>query len=64
MPLLRQKPHRFVSLVYAWAIQRIEHDKIEEWEQWLEELLPWQDSTSEAAANAESDSFYAMMNKG
>lgn len=61
--ILREKPHRFASLVYVWCLERVAHDKIEEWERDLEELLPWQDSTSEAAVNAESESFMAMMNR-
>lgn len=63
VPLLRQPLHRFAGLIWAWCIVRVEHDKIEEWEQEMNDLLPWQDSTSEAAVNAESDSFMAMMNK-
>lgn len=51
-------------MVYAWAIQRVAHDKLDEWHAELEELLPWQDSTSEAAANMEMASFLAMQAKG
>lgn len=63
IPLLRQKPHRFANLIYAWCIERVQHDKIDEWLQELEELLPWQDASSEAAIDAESASFFDMMNK-
>lgn len=61
--LLRQTPRRFVGLVYAWCIERVAHDKIEEWERDLRDPLPWQDADSEAAIQAESDSFMAMMAK-
>ena len=49
--LLRQSPHRFANLVYSWAIERVEHDKLDEWLAELIDLLPWQDTNSEAAAN-------------
>jgi len=62
--LLRQKPHRFVNLVYAWAIERVPHDKLEQWEMDLVDLLPWQDATSTAAETIESDSFFAMQARG
>jgi len=61
--ILREKPHRFLNLVYTWCIERVEHDKIEEWIEELHDLLPWQDATTEAAVNAESESFMAMMAK-
>jgi hypothetical protein len=51
-------------MVYAWAIERVEHDKLDDWLAELTDLLPWQDSTSEAAANLESESFLAMQAKG
>lgn len=59
--ILREKPYRFAGLVYTWCIERVPHDKIEEWVQELNDLLPWQDATSEAAIQAESDSFMAML---
>ena len=62
--LLRQRPRRFGNLVYAWAIERVEPEKLEEWQADLIDLLPWQDSSSEAAANLESESFMAMQAKG
>jgi hypothetical protein len=51
-------------LVYSWAIERVEHDKLDEWLSDLGDLLPWQDSTSEAAVDMESESFMSMMAKG
>lgn len=60
--LLRLKPHRFANLVYAWAVERVAHDDLADWENDLIELLPWQDADSEAGAELESDSFMSMMN--
>jgi hypothetical protein len=62
--LLRQKPHRFASMVYAWAIERVESDNLDDWLTELRDLLPWQDSTSETAVDLESQSFLAMQAKG
>jgi uncharacterized linocin/CFP29 family protein len=59
--LLRIPAYRFVGLVYAWAIERVPHDKLDEWKADLNELLPWQDGESEAAVEMESESFYAAM---
>lgn len=53
-----------VGLVYAWAIERVAHDKLEDWKADLYDLLPWQDSQSEAATDIESESFFAMQGKG
>jgi hypothetical protein len=39
----------------------IDPEKLEDWEFELHDLLPWQDSQSEAATQIESDSFFAMM---
>lgn len=62
--LLRLRPHRFMNLVYSWCIERVDPDSLEEWLFDLDDLLPWQDATSEAAVNAESESFMSMMAKG
>lgn len=62
-PLLRQPPWRLTSLIYAWLVQRIAYDKLAEWEAELDDLLPWQTSDSEAAAELESESFFSMMNR-
>lgn len=62
--LVRERPHQFLNLVYSWCIERIEHDKLDDWLNELHDLLPWQDSTSEAAVNLESESFLAMQAKG
>lgn len=55
---------RLISLVYAWCIERVDPDKLDEWLVELDDLLPWQDSESEAATNIESASFFAMQAKG
>lgn len=62
--LLRIPLYRFAGLVYAWAIERVPSDKLSDWKADLNELLPWQDGESEAAIEAESDSFFAAMAKG
>lgn len=51
-------------MVYAWAKERVPHDKLDDWERDLVDLLPWQDSTSAAAVEAESESFFNMQGKG
>ena len=62
--LLRLRPHRFLNLVYTWCVERLEPDKLDDWHAELVDLLPWQDSNSEAAINLESESFLAMQAKG
>lgn len=62
--LLRVKPHRYLNLVYSWCIERVAADKLGDWKADLVDLLPWQDTTSEAAVNLESESFLAMQAKG
>lgn len=58
---MRQPMWRFVSLTYAWAIELVPPDQLKDWEFELVDLLPWQDSQSEAAIQLESDSFFAAM---
>ena len=62
VPLLRMKAHRLANLTYAWAIERVAPDKLEEWERDMNDLLPWQDSDSETAEQIESESFFANYN--
>jgi hypothetical protein len=63
--LVRQRPHRFANLVYAWCVERVDPERLEEWQLELADLLPWQeDAESAAAAAAESDSFLAMQARG
>lgn len=59
--LLRQPMHKFIALVHAWALERVPHDKMDEWITEMEDLLPWEDVASEAAAEIESASFMAAM---
>lgn len=61
--LLRERPWKFIALVYTWCVERVDSDKLDDWLSELNDLLPWQDSSSEAAAEAESESFMAMMSK-
>lgn len=62
--LLNQRPSRILGLVYAWAIVRIADEDRDDWLADLADLLPWQDTSGEAAAEIESASFMAMMQKG
>lgn len=61
-PLLIIPPAEFAGHVYAWVIERIQHDKLDEWHEDLRDLLPWQTSESESAEEIESASFYANYN--
>lgn len=61
--LARQPLERMLWLIYAWAIEKVNPEKLNEWISDLDEPLPWQDVDSEAVVKAESDSFYDMMNK-
>lgn len=58
--LLKRSPHSLLNLVYSWVVERIPHDKYDEWHQELVDLLPWQSADSEAAVELESASFMAM----
>lgn len=62
--ILREKPYRYLNLVYSWCIERVDPDKLDDWLVELNDLLPWQDADSEAAVNLESESFLAMQAKG
>ena len=62
--LLKLRPRKFINLVYAWCLERVPGDKLDEWKADLADIQPWQDSTSEAAANLESESFMAFMAQG
>ncbi len=57
-------PRRFANLVYTWVIARIDPEKRDEMDAELNDLLPWQDISSEAAAELESASFMAMAARG
>jgi hypothetical protein len=54
----------FANFVYAWCIERVPSDELDDWKAELVDLLPWQDSASEAAVELESESFMNMMAKG
>lgn len=52
-------------MVYCWAIERVEPDKLDGWLQELDEPLPWQMKADSAVAEQlESDSFMSMMALG
>lgn len=58
-------PHwKLIGMVYSWCIERVPEDKLDDWIADLDELLPWQDADSEAAAELESASFFNMQSKG
>lgn len=61
---MKMPPHRLANMVYSWVLERLPHDQIEDWKQELVDLLPWQDTASEAAVDLESESFMNMMAKG
>jgi hypothetical protein len=50
-------------MVYAWCIERVDPDKLDDWIMDLNDLLPWQDSSA-AAVDLESQSFLDMQSKG
>lgn len=60
IPLLKQPPWRITGLTYAWCVERVNPDSLEEWKAELSDLLPWQSGDSEAAIELESASFAAM----
>lgn len=55
---------KLMSMVYSWAIERVDPEKLDEWIVELDDLLPWQDSNTEAAEEIESASFFDMQSKG
>jgi hypothetical protein len=60
---MRERPWKFGALVYAWCIERVDPDKLDEWHTDLNDLLDWQDADSSAAEELESESFFAMQAK-
>lgn len=54
-----------MNLVYAWAVERIDQEKRQEWEMMLSEPLPWQVTEKVAPtpfqAEDEGNSFLATM---
>lgn len=57
-------PHEYLNMVYAWCIERVDPEGLDDWITELGDLLPWQDTNSEAAVDLESASFMNMMGKG
>lgn len=62
--LLDLTPAKLLNIVFVWYMKNIPSDKIEEARATLDDLLPWEDSTSAAAEEIESASFMAAMAKG
>lgn len=60
--LFKEKPSRFIRLVYAWFLQRIDPEKRDEFDMELAEMMPWQSTDTDAAIDIESESFAAFMN--
>lgn len=56
-------PHRFMNFVFAWCVERIEHDKREMWEAQLTEPLPGQARAAPTPFQAEDEAaaFMATM---
>lgn len=51
-------------MIYAWCLERIDPEHLDEWKTELVDLLPWQSVKSQAAVDLESESFFAMQNAG
>lgn len=62
--LFSLSPAKMLNLVFAWYVQRIPEDKLDEAVDALDDLLPWETTSSAAAEELESASFMAMMAKG
>ena len=55
---------KYLNLVYAWCVPRIDPEKLEEWIVALDNPLPWESPSahvSEAAAESEGAMFMAAM---
>ena len=60
--LIRFPPHRFLNCVYAWCVDRINPDKLEEWLFMLDSPLPGREKEVSAVQAAdEGESFMALM---
>ena len=60
--LIRFPAHRFLNFVYAWAIERIPPDKIEEWMHMLNQPLSGREAKpTEDELEADGASFMAAM---
>lgn len=55
---------KYLNLVFAWCIPKVDPEKVEEWTVALDNPFPWEspdDYVSEAAAEAEGAMFMAAM---
>ena len=61
--LLREPSYRFLNLVYAWCVQRIPPDDLEQWIMNLHAPLPGEEVTrrSDKIDEIEGESFMAAM---
>lgn len=48
-------PHRFMNLVFAWCVERIEPEKREQWEMMLTEPLPGMEKAAPTSIQAEDE---------
>lgn len=48
-------PHRFMNMVFAWCVERIEPDKREQWEMMLTEPLPGMEAAPATPFQAEQE---------
>jgi hypothetical protein len=48
-------PHRFMNLVFAWCVERIEPDKREQWVMMLTEPLPGMEAAPPTPFQAEDE---------
>lgn len=48
-------PHRFMNLVFAWCVERIEPEKREQWEMMLTEPLPGMETAPPTPIEAEQE---------
>jgi hypothetical protein len=61
--LIRLPPHRFLNCVYKWCLDRIDPEKVEDWEMMLSAPLPGEKPAkpTESELEAEGAAFMQMM---
>lgn len=63
------RPQKFINVIYAWAVPRIDPEKREQWEYDLDAPLPWAVNQEPSAEQAEREgqdfmSFMQQFNAG
>lgn len=58
---LELSPRRFCNLIYFWCIERVQPDKLEEFEMMLTQPLPGRERRSEQLAEEDGQMFMALM---